>query len=114
MSPVWALIHKESYVGSIVATSALAVAAGLAPRRHGPDDRGGGRCSWPRSSVPVCLFPKKKFEQKVLFRALRDLYQRCDCRGRFYPLIGMILGWEHIGVFGAVLAGLLAGVIIGA
>ncbi len=105
----------ESYVGSIVATSALAVAAGLGLR--------GVMIPMIMAVVGVLasivgtwfVRSKEKAEQKALLSALR--------KGTFtsaiiiaiaaYPLIGYILGWEHIGVYGAVLAGLIGGVLIG-
>ncbi|NLW48634.1 MAG: sodium-translocating pyrophosphatase [Firmicutes bacterium] len=106
----------ESYVGSIVATSALAVAAGLELRG----------VMIPMIMAVVGVFASiigvgfvrsgEQAEQKVLLKALR--------KGTYissiiiavvgYPLIGLILGWNNIGVYGAVLAGLIAGVIIGA
>lgn len=106
----------ESYVGSIVATSALAVAAGLGLR--------GVMVPMIMAVVGVLasiigtwfVRSEEKAEQKVLLRALRKgtYISAVIVAVVSYPLIGMILGWEHIGVFGAVLAGLLAGVIIGA
>ncbi|NLY73975.1 MAG: sodium-translocating pyrophosphatase [Firmicutes bacterium] len=106
----------ESYVGSIVATSALAVAAGLGLR--------GVMVPMIMAVVGVLasiigtwfVRSEEKAEQKVLLRALRKgtYISAVIVAVVSYPLIGMVLGWEHIGVFGAVLAGLLAGVIIGA
>jgi K(+)-stimulated pyrophosphate-energized sodium pump len=105
----------ESYVGSIVATSALGVAAGLGV---------------PGVTVPMVMaavgviasvigtfFVRSKEEasQAVLLAALR--------KGVFVSagliaiislfLVGKTLGWQHIGVYYSVLAGLLAGIIIG-
>lgn len=106
----------ESYVGSIVATAALAVAAGL-------DLRG---VMIPMIMAVIGVFAsiigawfvrsEEKAEQKVLLKALRKgtYISAIIIAVVSYPLIGMILGWEHIGVFYSVLAGLLAGVIIGA
>ncbi len=105
----------ESYVGSIVATSALAVAAGLGFR--------GVMIPMIMAFMGVLasiigswfVRSEEKAEQKVLLGALR--------KGVFtsagivaiaaYPIIGYILGWDKIGVYGSVLAGLIAGVIIG-
>ncbi len=105
----------ESYVGSIVATSALAVAAGLGLR--------GVMIPMIMAVVGVLasiigtwfVRSREKAEQKVLLSALR--------KGTFgsaiiiaivsYPLIGYILGWDKIGVYGSVLAGLIGGVLIG-
>ena len=105
----------ESYVGSIVATAALGAAAGL----------GVAGVTVPMvmaaagviASIIGTFFVKSKEEasQGVLLAALR--------RGIFitaaiiavssYFLIKHTLGPEHIGVFGSVFAGLLAGIFIG-
>ena len=105
----------ESYVGSIVATSALGVAAGL----------GVAGVTVPMvmaavgvvASIIGTFFVRSKEEasQSVLLAALR--------KGVFtsslivavisYFLVRSILGVEHIGVYWSVIAGLVAGVIIG-
>ncbi|MBI5874061.1 MAG: sodium-translocating pyrophosphatase [Candidatus Omnitrophica bacterium] len=105
----------ESYVGSIVATSALGVAAGL----------GVGGVTVPMvmaavgvlASVIGTFFVKSKEDasQAALLWALR--------KGVFasaililiaaYPLVKYTLGIEHMGVYWAVFAGLAAGVILG-
>jgi K(+)-stimulated pyrophosphate-energized sodium pump len=105
----------ESYVGSIVATSALGVAAGL----------GVAGVTVPMvmaavgviASIMGTFFVKsgEQASQKVLLAALR--------KGVFtssllvavisYFLIRYTLGVEHLGVYWSVLAGLLAGVLIG-
>jgi len=105
----------ESYVGSIVSTSALGVAAGL----------GVAGVTVPMvmaavgviASVLGTFFVKSKEEasQTVLLSALR--------KGVFasaiivaiisYFLIIKTLGPEHVGVYYAVLSGLLAGILIG-
>ncbi|MEW6170317.1 MAG: sodium-translocating pyrophosphatase [Candidatus Omnitrophota bacterium] len=105
----------ESYVGSIVATSALGVAAGL----------GVAGVTVPMvmaavgvlASVIGTFFVRsgEKAEQSVLLAALR--------RGVFsssiliavasYFLVKFTLGIEHIGVYWSVLSGLVAGIIIG-
>ncbi|MFA4993048.1 MAG: sodium-translocating pyrophosphatase [Candidatus Omnitrophota bacterium] len=105
----------ESYVGSIVATSALGVAAGL----------GVAGVTVPMvmaavgvvASIIGTFFVKSGEEanQKVLLAALR--------KGVFtssfivavisYFLVKSTLGIEHIGIYWAVLAGLVAGVLIG-
>ena len=105
----------ESYVGSIVATSALGVAAGL----------GVAGVTVPMtmaavgvvSSIIGTLFVRSGEEanQRVLLAALR--------KGVFvsallvavisFFLIRATLGMEHIGVYWSVLAGLVAGVLIG-
>ncbi len=105
----------ESYVGSIVATSALGVAAGL----------GVAGVTVPMimaavgvvASIIGTFFVRSKEEasQKVLLAALR--------KGVFassiivaiisYFLVKFTLGSEHLGVYWSVLSGLLAGVLIG-
>jgi K(+)-stimulated pyrophosphate-energized sodium pump len=105
----------ESYVGSIVATSALGVAAGLG--------LAGVTVPMAMAGVGVIasiigtFFVKSKEEasQKVLLAALR--------KGVFsssiivavisYFLVKYTLGVEHIGVYWAIISGLVAGVIIG-
>lgn len=106
----------ESYVGSVVATSALAVAAGLGLRG----------VMIPMIMATIGVFAsiigtwfvrsEEKAEQKVLLKALRKGVYTSSLVIAIasYPLIGYILGWEHIGVYFAVLAGLFGGVIIGA
>jgi K(+)-stimulated pyrophosphate-energized sodium pump len=105
----------ESYVGSIVATSALGVAAGL----------GIAGVTVPMvmaavgviASVLGTFFVKSGEEasQKILLAALR--------KGVFassfivavisYFLVKYTLGMEHIGIYWAVFSGLVAGVLIG-
>ncbi len=105
----------ESYVGSIVATSALGAAAGL----------GVGGVTVPMvmaavgvlASVIGTFFVRSKEDasQATLLWALR--------KGVFtsaililiasYPLVRYTLGAEHIGVYWAIVAGLVAGVILG-
>jgi K(+)-stimulated pyrophosphate-energized sodium pump len=105
----------ESYVGSIVATSALGVAAGL----------GVAGVTVPMvmaavgviASIIGTFFVKsgEQASQKVLLAALR--------KGVFtsslivavvsYFLVRYSLGVEHLGVYWSVLAGLIAGVLIG-
>ena len=106
----------ESYVGSIVSALSLAVAAGFT--------------SFDKMVLPLLLavlgvvcsvvgtfFVRcgESTDQKVLLSALR--------RGTYisaiafavgaFPLIWFILGKEYIGIYGAVVSGLLAGVLIG-
>lgn len=106
----------ESYVGSIVATSALAVAAGLG--LNGvmiPMIMAVGGVF---ASIIGTWFVRsdEKAEQKTLLAALRKGTYTSSILVAIisYPLIGYILGWDKIGVYGAVLAGLIGGVIIGA
>ncbi|MFH0738740.1 MAG: sodium-translocating pyrophosphatase [Candidatus Omnitrophota bacterium] len=105
----------ESYVGSIVATSALGVAAGLG--------LAGVTVPMVMAAVGVLasilgtFFVKSGEEasQKVLLAALR--------KGVFassilvavvsYFLVRVTLGVEHLGVYWSVLSGLVAGVLIG-
>lgn len=105
----------ESYVGSIVSTSALAVAAGL----------GVNGVTIPMTMAAVGVLASiigtffvrsgEQAEQGVLLKALR--------RGIYisgiliavisYFLVNSVLGSEHIGVYFAILSGLLAGILIG-
>ncbi len=104
----------ESYVGSIVSTSALAVAAGL----------GTNGVTIPMimaaigvvASIIGTFFVKsgEKAEQKVLLKALR--------RGVYISSVLILIGAfflvravlpDHFGVFWAIVAGLLAGNLIG-
>ncbi|TCL73245.1 K(+)-stimulated pyrophosphate-energized sodium pump [Hydrogenispora ethanolica] len=105
----------ESYVGSIVATSALAVAAGLGLR--------GVMIPMIMAVIGVLasiigtwfVRSEEKAEQKTLLAALRKgtISSSLIIAIVSYPLIGLVLGWNRIGVYGAVLAGLIGGVIIG-
>ncbi|MBM3250354.1 MAG: sodium-translocating pyrophosphatase [Candidatus Omnitrophica bacterium] len=105
----------ESYVGSIVATSALGVAAGLGV---------------PGVTVPLVMaavgvvssiigtfFVQSKEEaaQSVLLAALRKgvLASSLLVAVISYFLVRATLGIEHIGIYWAVISGLVAGVIIG-
>src|SRR3990167_9176945 len=105
----------ESYVGSIVATSALGVAAGLGVK--GVTVPMVMAAVGVISSIIGTFFVKSREEasQSVLLAALR--------KGVFtssiivaiisYFLVKATLGPEHIGVYWSVLAGLVAGVLIG-
>lgn len=105
----------ESYVGSIVSTGALAVAAGLGVN--------GVTIPMTMAAIGVIasiigtffVHAKEDAKQSVLLAALR--------RGTYisaaliavisFFLVWQVLGMEHIGVYFAILSGLLAGVIIG-
>ena len=105
----------ESYVGSIVATSALGVAAGL----------GIAGVTVPMvmaavgviSSILGTFFVKSGEEarQDVLLAALRKgVFASSILVAIFsYFLIKAVLGVEHIGIYWAVFSGLVAGVLIG-
>jgi K(+)-stimulated pyrophosphate-energized sodium pump len=105
----------ESYVGSIVATSALGVAAGL----------GLAGVTVPMvmaavgvvSSIIGTFFVRSREEasQNVLLWALRKgVFTSSGLVALLsLPLIIFTLGKEHIGVYFSVLSGLLAGVLIG-
>ncbi|MGH4051235.1 MAG: sodium-translocating pyrophosphatase [Clostridium sp.] len=105
----------ESYVGSIVSTSALAVAAGL----------GVSGVSIPMTiaaigvvaSIIGTFFVKagEKAEQKVLLAALRrGIYVSSAIIAVLsFFLVWNVLGWERIGVYFAILSGLIAGNLIG-
>ncbi|MBU3093735.1 sodium-translocating pyrophosphatase [Clostridium sp. CM028] len=105
----------ESYVGSIVATAALAVAAGL----------GVSGVTIPMiiaaigivASIIGTFFVKsgEKAEQKSLLSALRrGVYVSSAIIGiATFFLVWNVLGWDHIGVYFAILSGLIAGNLIG-
>lgn len=111
----------ESYVGSIVATSALAVAAftsqGAAMQLRGVMIPMIMAVIGVLASIIGTWFVRseEKAEQKVLLAALRKgIFTSAGIIAVVsYPLIGFVLGWDKIGVYGAVLAGLIAGVLIG-
>jgi K(+)-stimulated pyrophosphate-energized sodium pump len=105
----------ESYVGSIVATSALGVAAGLGvPGVTVPMVMAAVGVV---SSIIGTFFVKSKEEasQSVLLAALRKGVFTSSILVAIisYFLIKATLGMEHIGVYWAVLSGLVAGVLIG-
>ncbi|MDD5247244.1 MAG: sodium-translocating pyrophosphatase, partial [Candidatus Omnitrophica bacterium] len=105
----------ESYVGSIVATSALGVAAGL----------GVGGVTVPMvmaavgviSSIIGTFFVKSREDasQKVLLAALRKgvFVSSIIVAVISYFLIKATLGIEHMGIYWSVISGLVAGVLIG-
>ena len=105
----------ESYVGSIVATSVLGVAAGL----------GVAGVTVPMvmaavgvvASIIGTFFVKSKEEasQKVLLWALRKGVWSSSILVAIisYFLIKATLGSQHLGVYWSVLSGLIAGVLIG-
>lgn len=105
----------ESYVGSIVATGALAVAAG-----HG----------FKGVAIPMVMAAigilasilgtffvktKENADQKNLLSALRRgvWLSAVVIAIAAFPLVYYMLGKEDIGVYGAVLSGLMAGILIG-
>lgn len=105
----------ESYVGSIVSTSALAVAAGLGIK--------GVTIPMTMAAVGVLasivgtFFVRsgEKAEQKVLLNALRTGTNLSAILIAIlsYFLVTRVLGFEHVGVYFAILSGLVAGVLIG-
>ncbi|GCD11997.1 sodium-translocating pyrophosphatase [Clostridium tagluense] len=105
----------ESYVGSIVSTAALAVAAGLGVK--------GVTIPMTIASIGVVasiigtFFVKsgEKTEQKGLLAALRrGVYVSSGIIAILsFFLVWNVLGWEHIGVYFAILSGLIAGNLIG-
>ncbi len=105
----------ESYVGSIVSTSALAVAAGL----------GTNGVTIPMIMAAIGVFASivgtffvksgEKAEQKVLLAALRRgvYFSSAVIFVASFFLVWGVLGMEHIGVWGAIVTGLIAGNLIG-
>lgn len=105
----------ESYVGSIVATAALAVAAG-----HGV---AGVMLPMMMAAVGVLASIMGTFLVRLPDDASESMLLGALRRGVYFAAVLIIvvsfflvryaLGWEHIGVYGAVITGLLAGVAIG-
>ena len=105
----------ESYVGSIVATMALAVAAGF----------GYGGAVVPMimavigtiASIIGTFFVRsgESTDQKTLLAALRKgtYISSAITVIAAFPTIWFTLGSDHIGIYGAVISGLVAGVLIG-
>jgi len=105
----------ESYVGSIISTSALAVAAGY---------------GFEGVSIPMIMAAlgilasilgtflvrtKENADQKYLLSALRKgtLFSAVVIAIASFFLIVNILGWDKVGIYFSVLTGLIAGVLIG-
>jgi len=116
----------ESYVGSIVASCALGVAAATA---FGGVD-GGSVTGDAAVTIPLALAgigvlasivgsflvrTKEDATQKNLLSALRRAtnFSAITIAIAAFPLVWFMLGREHIGLFGAVISGLLCGVGIG-
>jgi len=105
----------ESYVGSIVSTSALAVAANL----------GVNGVMIPMVMAAIGIFASiigtffvrsgEKTEQKALLAALsRGVYiSSIIIVAVAFALVWFVLGKEHLGVFFAIVSGLVAGILIG-
>lgn len=105
----------ESYVGSIVSTSALAVAAGL----------GVDGVTIPMTMAAIGVFSSiigtffvhsgEQAKQSVLLRALRNgtYISSILIAVISFFLVRYVLGMEHIGVYFAILSGLVAGNLIG-
>lgn len=105
----------ESYVGSIVATMALAAVAGLG--LAGVTVPLILACIGVISSIIGTFFVRSKGEpsQEVLLKALRrGVFISAAAIAVFsFPVIKYTLGMEHIGVYGAVITGLVCGILIG-
>src|SRR3989338_2309877 len=105
----------ESYVGSIVATSALGVAAGL----------GVAGVTVPMVMAAVCVISsivgtffvrsKEEASQKALLWALRKGVFTSSVLVAIisYFLVKFTLGVQYLGIYWSVLCGLIAGVLIG-
>jgi len=111
----------ESYVGAVVSAMAL----GITAARHMPAVSGDTGAALPMAMAGVGILASifgtflvrigKKAGQKALLGALRrgtNLAAILTAAAAF-PLVWVMLGREHIGVYGAVLSGLAAGVGIG-
>jgi len=111
----------ESYVGSVVSAMALGVAAA----NQMPDVTGDAAVTIPMAMAGLGVVAsilgtflvrtKEKAGQKALLGALRrgTNFSALLIAVAAFPLVWFMLGKEHIGVYGAVLSGLLAGVGIG-
>ncbi|MDR2686582.1 MAG: sodium-translocating pyrophosphatase [Oscillospiraceae bacterium] len=111
----------ESYVGSIVSAMALGVAAAS----HMPDISGDAAVTIPMAMAGLGVVAsilgtflvrtKENASQKSLLGALRrgTNFSALLIAAAAFPLVWLMLGREHIGVYGAVLSGLAAGVGIG-
>ncbi len=105
----------ESYVGTIVATMVLAVAAGLG--------MGGVTVTMSMAAVGIVasiigtffVKTREKADQKELLIALRRgiLVAAALVFISSYFIVKYVLGMEHIWVCGSIISGLMAGIIIG-
>ncbi|MCM8801211.1 MAG: sodium-translocating pyrophosphatase [Candidatus Omnitrophica bacterium] len=105
----------ESYVGSIVATMALTVAAGLGIK--------GITVPLVMASVGIIasiigtffVRAEEKAEQGVLLKALRrGIYTSAVLIAIFsYFIVRLVLGQEYFGIYWSIIAGLLAGLLLG-
>ncbi len=105
----------ESYIGSIVSTASLAVAAGLGI--NGAAAPMIMAAAGILASVLGTFFVRtgEQAGQQVLLRALRrGVYiSACIFAVVSFFLLSMVLGWDRIGIYFSVLSGLLAGILIG-
>lgn len=111
----------ESYVGSVISASALGVSAFSA--FENVNDLNAVIVPMAMAAIGVIasiigtLFVRtgEKAEQKSLLKALRrgTNFSAAAIAVIAFPLIWFMLGQEHIGIYGAVLSGLVAGVLIG-
>lgn len=105
----------ESYVGSIVSTGALAVAAGFGFKGVTIPMVMAGIGILASILGTFLVKTKESADQKTLLLALRRgvWFSAFVIAVAAFPLIYYVLGKEHIGVYGAVLSGLMAGILIG-
>lgn len=105
----------ESYVGSVISTAALAVAAGYGFK--GVSIPMGMAAIGILASIIGTFFVKTKegASQKNLLTALRrgTWISAAIITVAAFPLIWFGLGSEHIGLYAAVISGLVAGILIG-
>ncbi|MDR3313830.1 MAG: sodium-translocating pyrophosphatase [Oscillospiraceae bacterium] len=112
----------ESYVGSVISAMALGVSAANA---IGESVSGDQAVTIPLAMAGIGVVAsilgsflvrtKEKANQKALLGALRrgTNFSAVLIALAAFPLVWKMLGWAHIGVYGAVLSGLAAGVAIG-
>lgn len=111
----------ESYVGSIISACALGVAAFA--NIESVDGKSAVTIPMAMAAIGVIVsiigtfFVKtgENTDQKTLLKALRrgTYFSSIVIALVAFPLVWFMLGKDHIGVYGAVLSGLVAGVLIG-
>lgn len=111
----------ESYVGSIISACALGVAAFA--NIESVDEKSAVTIPMAMAAIGVIVsiigtfFVKtgENTDQKTLLKALRrgTYFSSIVIALVAFPLVWFMLGKDHIGVYGAVLSGLVAGVLIG-
>lgn len=118
--PEWGADLYESYVGSIISSSALGVAAFGTLKRNAAS-YADGRNRYHLSIIgTIFVKTKENADQKSLLRALSrgTNFSAVVIAVAALPLVNVVLGdgigdFSHIGLYFSILAGLVAGVLIG-